>query len=335
MKIFVSIPNNSEIQKTFLTEKARQYMEERAEVIYSPFNRHLTIEELPFYATDADVIMTCWNHPYITAASLENTSVKIIAHTGGTVKSLVSPEVFDKGIKVISGNNLYADSVAEGVLSYLLLALRRLPDYVFTLRNGGWELPDKDAFTEGLYDQTVGIVGMGAISQRIIKLLHPFHVNLKVYSGYPIPEDFLQQNNAVQASLEEIFSTCKIVSLHSANTARTAGMIGKEHFDLLQDNAIFINTARGEIVRETEMIEALKENRFRAVLDVFCTEPLEIDSTLRNLPNVYCIPHKAGPTIDRRPLVTMRLVDDIIRFSKGQTMTLEISKAHAARMSTV
>ena len=110
-------------------------------------------------------------------------------------------------------------------------------------------------------------------------------------------------------------------------------MIGKEHFDLLQDGALFLNTARGAIVREEEMIEALKENRFMAVLDVYCKEPPELDNPLRHLKNVYCMPHQGGPTIDRTPVITMRLADDILGFAGGKPLRFEIAAEYAKRMT--
>ena len=333
MKIFVSIPQNSHVLNTFVSADVKKYMEDRFEVAYSPLDRQLTPDEIQVYAKDSDVIMTGWKHCLLDGKALENTSVKLIVHTGGSVGDLVNHETYEKGVRVISGNNLYADSVAEGVLTYMLTALRKTPDYVYTIKNGDWVPEDSALSTEGLLDQTVGIIGMGAVSKRVIKLLKPFNVNLKLYSGYPIDEAYLAENNACQASLEEIFSTCKIISLHSALTDRTRGMIGKELFDLMQDNAVFINTARGAIVKEDEMIEALKENRFRALLDVYCKEPLPFDNELRNLKNVYCFPHKAGPTMDRRPIITKRLVDDIVNFANGKEMDLEIASTYAARMT--
>ena len=333
MKLFVSIPQNSIVMNSFVTDNVKKYLEERFEVTYSPLDRPLTKEEIVVYAKDADAIMTGWGHCSIDGAALENTSIKLVVHTGGTVGSLVNQEVYDKGVRVLSGNNLYADSVAEGVLAYMLMALRKMPDYVNNIRAGGWYLEGAQDYTEGLFDQTVGIIGLGAISKRVIKLLKPFGVSLKLYSGYPINEEYLKENNAVQASLEEIFASCKLVSLHSAMTERTIGMIGKEHFDLLQDGAIFINTARGPIIREDEMIEALKEKRFRAVLDVFCEEPLDVESELRKLENVYCIPHKGGPTRDRRPFITMRLADNMVKFMNGEELELEIGGEYASRMT--
>lgn len=331
MKLFVSIPGNTEVMRSFVPEDVKKYLEERFEVVYSPLDCQIKAEEIAQYAGDADAIMTGWGHPMITGEVLENTSIKLVVHTGGSVGSLVDQGVYDRGVRVLSGNNMYADSVAEGVLAYMFTALRKIPDYISCTKNGGWRLGND--YSEGLLDQTVGIVGMGAISKRVIKLLRPFNVSLKLYSGYPINQAYLAENNAVQASLEEIFSTCKIVSLHSAMNERTRGMIGKEHFDLLQDGAVFINTARGRIVREEEMIEALKENRFRAMLDVYYQEPLAQDCELRSLPNVYCMPHMAGPTTDRRPVITKRLADNLVKFEQGQEMDLEISREYAMRMT--
>lgn len=330
MKIFVSVPQNGIVATTFFNPDMRAFLDEHFDVVYSPQERQLLPEELVQYAKDADVLMTGWGHGMINAELLKQTCVKVIAHTGGSVANCVDNDVYAAGIRVISGNPLYAESVAEGAIAYMLLGLRRMYDFVEEVRKGGWQ---PSFGTEGLLDQTVGIIGMGAISRNLIQMLKPFRVKLKIYSGHRIDEAYLAENDAVQVSLEEVFSTCKIVSLHSALTDKTRGMIGKEHFDLLQDGALFVNTARGAIIREEELIEALKENRFRAVLDVYCKEPLDADSALRSLPNAYCIPHKGGPTQDRRPRVVEALGKDLLRYVRGEAMQLEVDEQQAVRMT--
>ena len=332
MKLFVAIPTVVQAWNKFMTEEVRAYLEERFEVTYFPHARRLTAEDIALYAGDAEVMMTGWGHPMMGSKCLEGTSIKLIAHTGGSVADYVSQDVYEAGIKVISGNNLFAESVAEGTVGYMMLALRKMVDYVHDTREGNWR-SEACAPTEGLLDQTVGRVGMGAITKQLIPMLKPFRVKLKLYSGYPIDPEYLAQNNAVQASLDEIFSTCKIVSIHSALNERTSGMIGKEHFDLLQDGAVFINTARGAIIREDEMIEALQEKRFMAVLDVYAKEPPEVDTPLRQLKNVYCMPHVGGPTNDRAPIIAMRLADDIQRFAAGEPLQHEITGSYAKRMT--
>lgn len=330
MKVFVSAPVGNIVRNTFFTPKACALLEQYFEVEYLQLDRQLLPEEIKEYAADADVIMTGWGHCMLSAEILEGTAIKVIAHTGGSVADYVMPDVYEAGIRVISGNALYAQSVAEGAIAYMLMALRKLPDNVQNIRQGGWQIRQT---SEGLLDQTVGIIGLGTISRYLISMLKPFGVQIKIYSGHSIDAAFLQEHSAQQVSLEEIFSTCKIVSLHSALNDSTRGMIGKEHFGLLQDGAVFVNTARGGIIREEEMIAALEENRFKAVLDVFCKEPLDAESKLRQLPNVYCLPHQGGPTVDRRPFVVMALANDLHRFAQGQIMVHEISPVAAKRMT--
>ena len=331
MNLFVSIPKNSPVMETFLPADVKAYLESRFEVEYSALDRQLSEAEFSRAVKGFDAVMTGWGHPSITGEMLASSRVKLIAHTGGSVGSLIGAGVYESGVRVISGNLLYAESVAEGVIAYMLTGLRRIPRYVNEIKNGGWQ--GEEAYSEGLLDQTVGIVGLGTISKILIGLLRQFRVSVKIYSSHKIDETFLHQNNAVQASLEEIFSTCRIVSVHSAMNEKTRGMIGKELFDLLQDGALFLNTARGAVIREDEMVGALREGRFSAVLDVYCTEPLPQESELRHLDNVYCMPHMAGPTIDRRPYITKKLADAIQQFAAGENPELEIGQEAAKRMT--
>lgn len=100
-----------------------------------------------------------------------------------------------------------------------------------------------------------------------------------------------------------------------------------------KNEAFCINTARGGLVDEQAMLEELEKKRFRAVLDVYCHEPMEKDNALREMDNVYCIPHMAGPTVDRRAVVTKRLADNIIKIACGEEAELEIKKEAAMRMT--
>ena len=113
MKLFVSIPQGSAPMKRFLTEDVKKYLDERFEVTYSPFDRQLTREELMQFIQDKDAVMTGWGSITMDEEMLEDTTVKLIVHTGGSVGSLVTPEVYEMGVRVLSGNELYADSVAD------------------------------------------------------------------------------------------------------------------------------------------------------------------------------------------------------------------------------
>jgi phosphoglycerate dehydrogenase-like enzyme len=183
-----------------------------------------------------------------------------------------------------------------------------------------------------LIGQSVGIVSYGAISSRLIPKLRLFTDKIKVYSTHE-DEELAKREGFTYATLEEIFKTCKIVSVHTAKNPETHHMINRRHFDMLADGALFINTSRGAVIDEQALIDTLKENRFQALLDVYETEPPAADNELRNLDNVTLFPHMAGPTYDMRERITGYLIDDIVRFEKGEKVENEVTKAVAEQMT--
>ena len=331
MKLLVTIPELGE-QNGFLTKETKAFLEENFEVVYNPHDRQLTEREYAELIVGCDVVVTGWGSPALSETVLSSRVPKLLAHVGGTVADYMSDAAYERGVRVLSGNRHFAESVAEGALAYMLSSLRSIPTEVEALRRGEWR-PDSFRKTEGLLDQTVGLIGFGTISQFLIEMLRPFRAKLKIYSSYEIDAQYLSERGATQASIDEIFSECKIVSLHSALNAKTRGMIRGRHFELMQDGAIFINTARGAIVAEDEMREVLKRRDIRAFLDVFSEEPLPENDELRSLGNVYLAPHHAGPTEDRRPFIGRAVAEDAVRFSKGEPLLLEIPYHRAKTMT--
>lgn len=326
MKVFVNIPRGFR-NDSFVTEAVREKLESVAEVKYNETGKQLSGEELKNALSDCDAVITGWGQPKICPADLGN--AKIIVHTGGTVGGIVDLSVFDTDTAVLSGNAFYAESVAEGVISYMLFALRRMGFYENEVKNARWTW---EAKTEGLLGQSVGIISLGAISKKLIPMLKAFTNDIKVYSTHPNPET-AEKMGFTYAGLDEIFKTCKIVSVHTAKNDDTFHMINKHHFDLLSDGALFINTARGAVIDEDALCEALKENRFTALLDVFETEPPKADSPLLKLDNALTFPHMAGPTYDRRERITIALIDDMMRFFEGKKPENLVTKEVAVKMT--
>lgn len=330
MKVFVSIPEKSDVFNTFIDKDARKYLEKRFEVSYLKGEKQLAEESFREAVCGCDAVITGWGHAFITQDMLKDTFVKYIAHTGGSVASLVSQEVYQKGVRIFSGNEIYAQSVAEGTVMYILMGLRRAPDYIKKVKNGGWA--QSGDYTKGLLKRNVGIIGFGAIARHLVQKLTPFDAKIKIYSSHAIDKDFLERYNASQVSLDEALK-CDVVSLHSALNEKTKGMIGKEQLRKIKDGALFINTARGRIVDEKALICELEKNRFDAVLDVYENEPLQKDSPLRRMENVYPMPHMAGPTIDLRQYITIKLADNLLEAKDGKITPLEISGEYAKRMT--
>ena len=169
-------------------------------------------------------------------------------------------------------------------------------------------------------------------ARYLVNFLKPFCPEIFVYSSH-ISNEELQAYGMKQASLQEIFSQCKIVTLHSAMNEKNKHMISRELLSLLKPDSLLINTARGGLIDEEAMIELLSSGNFRAVLDVFEHEPLPGSHPLRQMENVYVIPHRAGPTYDRRKFVTDALIEDVKNWEKGLPMRTEISRKYAGFMT--
>lgn len=332
MNILVAMPKGV-VRESFIPPEAVQKLEALGKVKWNESPRHFTTEELKENIKDVDVCITGWGCKPFDKTVLEgNDSLKLVAHTGGSVANLVSEYMFEKGVRIISGNALYAESVAEGVIAYILAALRDIPFYANEMQAGRWS--PINSYTEGLLDQSVGLVGFGAVARNLVKLLHAFNAKVKVYDPF-VSEEVLRSYNIERAgSLEEIFTGSKIISLHTPKTPETYHMVDKRLIEMIPDGTLLVNTARGSVIDEQALGEELSKGRFKAILDVYEVEPLPADSNLRGLDNVILIPHMAGPTVDRRKYVIFELMEDIKRlFNKGETLKHEINKEYAMAMT--
>ena len=331
MKILVTAPEGM-IRESFIPAQVRRRLESIAEVEYNTLSRNLTPEELHEKLRGVDIALTGWGTALFDGAVLEgNDRLKLIAHTGGSVTPVMSDEAYDRGIRVISGNEMYAESVAESVIAYALAALRRIPEYLDRTKNGGWY--EAGEVWEGLLDQTVGIVGFGMTTRHLLRMGKAFRLQFKLLEKPYLTKEVQEEYGFTTAPLEEIFSTCKIVSLHCGMTKSYYHLVNKRLLSMMPDGSLLINTARGPVIDERDLVEELKKNRIRAVLDVYEEEPLPADSELRRLPNALCVPHMGGPTFDRRWLITMALIDNIEKMLRGEPMPLEITRDYAAHMS--
>lgn len=332
MKLLITIPEG-ELRRSFISEKTVDLLKSYFEVHFNETGKNYVAEELAVAGRDMDVIMTGWGTSSLTEAGLtgKDTRLKLLVHTGGTVGDLIDNTAYENGVTVISGNKMYAESTAEGALTYILSALRYIPDDVTAMRDGDyWNSP---YLTRGLIGMTVGIIGVGAVSRNLMRYMKPFGVSIKVWDTYDVDPEFLAEVNAVQTTFDDVLSSCDIVSVHAALRENTKGLIGKRELSLIRDGALFVNTSRGPIIDEDALTRELESGRIMAVLDVFTREPLPCDSPLRQMKNVYLIPHKAGPTYDMRALIGYRLAEDAVKFIENKPLSYEIKADAAGRMT--
>ena len=332
MKVLVTKPMGNEVFDTFFSERARAEIAKIGEVVYNDLGREFTDDELKEALKDVDAVFTGWGTPKYDANILEKAeNLKIIAHTGGSAAALVSDELPKRNITLLTGNRLYAESVAEGALCYILLSQRKMLGDIQRTKEIGW--PDIYVHNKGLKGKVIGLVGFGMIAENLARILTAFDCKIKIYSGH-LSQETADKYNAEICSLDEIFETCDIISVHSALNDKSYHFIGKEQFAKMKDDALIINTARGAVINEAEFIEELKTGRIRAILDVYENEPLPMDSGLRGLDNVILMPHRGGPTTDVREWVTIELAQDVKKFFDGETdLKHQISLEYASRMT--
>lgn len=330
MNILVAIPAGV-TRDTFLTEDNVKLLESLGNVKWNDIGRNYTPEELAEELVDVDVCVGCWGVGRFDERVLAKANrLKLIAYVAGSVNYIVSDEMYARGIKIVCGNEAFAESVAEGTVCYMMSALRNIPQTVRKFDENGW--PKEYIFSGSLLDQTVGIIGLGAISRYLIGMLKPFRCKIKIFSNHTSDAE-VAALGVQKASLEEIFSTCKIVSVHWARTPQNYHRINDELLSLLKPDSILVNTARGDIIDEEALARHLQAGHFRAVLDVYEKEPLPEDSPLRHLDNAILLPHRGGPTTDRRAVAARLTIDDIIRLQKGEPLQNEISATRAEQMT--
>ena len=331
IKILVSIPDG-EVRDSFFSEEQRVRLERLGCVEWNANAEQYGEEELAEKLRGVDICISGWgNTPFHEKTLKYADKLKLIAHIGGSVRPMVGDAAFERGIRVCSGNRVFAESVAEGVLAYMLCSLRRIGEYEARMAAGEW--PSLIG-TRGLLGRSVGLVGYGMIAEYLVKFLKPFGCRIMVSSRHISAEE-LAEAGIEAAAAEEIFRTCDIISLHSSLTARTKHSIGADLLNSMKDGALLVNTARGALMHEEALVSVLKERPVWAALDVFETEPLPMDSPLRECERVLLMPHAAGPTADRRYVVTSHVLDDIGRFLNGEPLDCEIDFARAGTMTTV
>ena len=333
MKILIAMLKNY-TSDTFMTKENLEKLNALGEVSWiESEGPKITPEELRDALVDVDVCVCTWGIPKFEGVVLEKANkLKLVAYTAGSVHNIVSDEMYDKGIRIVCGNEGFAESVAEGAMTYMLANLRRLRDY--DLRNPDVLWRPSPWYSERLLDKTVGIVGYGAIARHLLRMLKPFHVKVKLFSNHTTEEQ-AKEMGVQKASLEEIFSTCDIVSLHCARSAANYHLISAELLDMLRDGALLVNTSRGDVIDQEALLKHLQSGRIRASLDVYeGPEPLPMDSPFRSMDtNVLAYPHMAGPTEDYRYYCALLTIQDIERMQKGEPLQNEILPWRAAMMT--
>ncbi|HET6487017.1 MAG TPA: hydroxyacid dehydrogenase [Spirochaetia bacterium] len=299
------------------------------EVLPIPVTQRPNREWLVESARRAEIVVSGWDTPMVDAAVLAaSPGLKLVAHAAGSIKPMMSPEAWQRGVRVTGASSAIAIGVAEFCVAMMLTAAKRVYWFSQRTRQGHWNRTD-EAYGPALeiYHQKVGIIGASQVGRHLIKLLQSFDCEVLVYDPYWTRERLQALGARKVDTVDEIFTECRVVSLNAPTTKETEGMIRGRHFAMLREGSVFVNTARGILINQDEMVEQLRRGRFVACIDVTTPEPLPVDHPLRTLPNVILTPHEAGAMAENLMRIGEFIADEVERYAAGAPLVGEVKQS--------
>lgn len=302
----------------------------RVQLLGEPLSRQ-KCNEYPDRLREVELIFSGWGAPLMDEKFLAAApNLKAVFYGAGSIRGFVTDAFWKRGVVVTSAYAANAIPVAEYILATTLFSLKR-----------GWyharETRAQHKFVRqiapGAYRSTVGLISLGQIGKLVLNRLRTFDVRQVVYSTSLTPAAAAELG-VESVSLDQLFRESDVISLHTPSLPETKGMITGAHFAAMKQNATFINTARGAVVRETEMIEILtRRPDLQAVLDVTDPEPPKPESPLYTLPNVVLTPHIAGSMNNECRRMGHYMVEELGRYLAGQSLQWQITKELAAKLA--
>jgi phosphoglycerate dehydrogenase-like enzyme len=247
--------------------------------------------------------------------------LKVIGRAGAGLDNIDVITAKERGIKVVNCPDANTRAVAEHTMALILGLARRLPRADLSMKEGRWE--KSKLMGTGLVGKTLGIVGFGRIGREVAIRAHAFGMRVQVNQRRPTPE--LNLEAKVEAvDLEDLLKESDFVTLHLPAKPETERMIGLKQLALMKPTAYLINTARGSVVDEADLLEALDKGLIAgAALDVFAKEPA-IDSALAQHERVLATPHIAASTEDAQQTAALMVARQILEVILEETETVEV-----------
>lgn len=301
---------------------------------YQVIDRMLLIEK----CKDKDILVS--EYDTVDKAVMDNASnLKLIVCCRGGVKSVVDlDEASRRGILVCNTPGRNANSVSDMTVGMLIDVARNISKANMQIFNKiitsdtsskpseykdtVWGLDAESPFVKlrgfQLKDRKLGLIGFGAVGRLVAEKVKPFGIKVAVYDPFLKPEQ-LPEDVQLIPTINELVGMSDFISLHCAVTDQTEGMFNAEMFAKMKDGAFFINTARGVLVNENDLVAALNSGKLGgAAMDVACIEPIPSDSPLLTAQNLVLTPHIAGSSQEVKDEGTHMAAESIRTFMAGE-----------------
>ena len=282
------------------------------ELIHNPYGRRLKSDEVAQHLQDVDAVIA-GTEPYFEEQLKDANRLKVIARVGIGLDSIDLDYCEKHNIRVTYTPDAPSQGVAEMTIANILNLLRFIHQSDTSVREGAWNR----LMGKLVCETTIGIIGVGRIGRIVIDLLQPFKPKILAYDidsnvhGTPLP-------NVTWASFDEILETSDVLSIHVPLCDHNRNLIDRSALARMKTGSIVINTARGGIVDENALVDALYQRHLGgAALDVFENEPY--DGELKRLDNVVLTAHMGASATASRFLMELGATEDCIRILKGET----------------
>ncbi len=295
-----------------INEKGIENLREVAEVVV---DTSITPEELANTIHEYDGIIVR-SRTKLTADIIKKAdNMKIIARAGVGVDNIDLDAATEKGIMVVNSPESTSVTVAEHTMGLILSMARKISIADKSVKEGKWE--KKNFMGVELRNKTLGVIGMGRIGSQVVNRCKAFGMDAMAYDPY-LPEEVAKQMGVDLTDLDSVLKNSDFITIHVPLTPETKHSISAEQFEIMKDGAYIVNCARGGIIDEDALYDALVNNKIGgAALDVYEEEPPK-DSKLFELDNIVLTPHIAASTKEAQRDAAIIVADEIIDLAKGK-----------------
>ena len=310
------------VYQMMFTPQDLRHLEPHAQIIGPPETG--SAEQIAPLLHGATVAITGWGTARLDDSLLNGcSSLKLVAHSAGSVKGIVTEALYHRGIRVTTAAAANAAPVAETTVAMMVLMLKRIP-WLFASK-GDRAILKKIGPIRELRELSVGLISASRVGREVIRLLkHYPRLKVFVYDPYLTPEQ-ADELGVELATLEEVCQ-CEVVSVHGPAIAETRHMLNARTLALLPDDAVLINTSRGSLIDEAALVAEVRRRPLYVYLDVTDPEPPAADSPLRSEPNILLTPHIAGGMNQGRRDMGRLAIAETLRFLRGEPLWHEVTR---------
>lgn len=284
--------------------------------------------------TDAAVCLCTWGAPRFTAGILDQLpNLRLIVYAAGTIKGIVTDEVYARGITITSGAPAIATNVGDTMLGLVIAMMKNSIDIALSTREKGWRKdPAPRALAKEMIGTTVGVIGAGNVGRRLLTLLRNFDVKVLIFDPMLSAEGAAELGGQ-KVPLEDLMSASDVVAVTAPGIPATRHMIDAAMLKRMKDGSALVSAAAGSIIDENALVDELRTGRVRACLDCTYPEPPAPDHPLLTLPNVYLTQHTAGVTSTGYFRLGRYVAEEISRFTANREALNPIRQEQLAHLA--